>query len=154
MEELELEASERGEVVLLPRDPERGYVYWSWPGEEKAGGPARLVLLSGEGDEEVTSFEVREARGGRFVRFGRPGAGHRTRLEWSQGALESESVEAPRREPGQEEAVFVKVEWKEEGMEASPAAHEDEIHGSFPAAEPRAEKPGAPTAPTSTEFHR
>ena len=147
MEELKREAVESGEVVLLPRDPENGYVYWTWPGEEKVGGPARLVLM--EGEEEVASFAIREAEGGRFFRFGHPGRSHRIRLEWSRGTVESEAVEAPRREPGPEEAAFVKVIWKEAGLEAIPEAHEDEIHGSFPAGEA-----SEPQAPTSTEFHR
>lgn len=147
MEEVKRVASKELEVVLLPRDPESGYVYWTWPGAEAAGESARLVLLSGE--EEVLSFEVREARGGRFLNFAESGGSHHCRLEWSKGQEESALVEAPRREPGQEGAAFVKVEWSEEGLKTVPTTHEDEIHGSFPAGKPR-----KPTAPTSTSFHR
>lgn len=123
------------EVVILPRDPESGYVYWRIATPLKG---SLVVELHRDGQIDER-FEVDQAEGGRFVRFPVAGAVYRACVRSKQLAkpLESALVEAPRRAPGDDGAAFVKVGWTPAGLQVEPAGHHDEIHGSFPAGKPR-----------------
>lgn len=132
-------------VVLLPRDPESGYIFWKIG--ELTSQEVFLELVRGHEVEE--SFEITEREGGRFVRFRSPGSVYQARVRGIEGAPQSAYIEVPRREPGDDGAAFVKVAWTEEGLEAKPTEHEDEIHGAFPAGKPRQVR-----SPSSTAFHR
>ena len=130
--------SRRGtaQVVLLPRDPEAGYVYWEWPDGPKHGESGRLTLyLQGEAQRhEIASFEIQEECGGRFVQFERPGALHVCELQWGEESLDSAPLKAPRRESGDDKPKFVRVELSQRGLDTKPAEHEHAVYGRFPAA--------------------
>ena len=134
-----MERAGRPQVVLLPRDPEVAYLYWEWPGAQANNGASATVsFLADAGDgvfQEIQSFEISDATGGRFLPFHRPGVPHRGELTWADEVHRSEDVIAPRREAGEESAAFVRVMWSDtDGLEVEPTEHEHFTHGRFPAA--------------------
>lgn len=133
-------------VVLLPRDPRTAYVYW-----DVAEGEAKVVLEAkvADGVEVVDSFVAEGGKGGRFVRYARPGVPHRCRIEASTETVETAWTEAPREEPGKAKPAFVSLELSKEGVVLEPSKHHDPVRGEFPGAKVESRSAG-PTSTTHT----
>ena len=127
-------------VVLLPRDPRTAYVYWD---VAEAGAKVVLEAMLPEGVEVVDSFVVDEAKGGRFVRYGRPGVPHRCRVEAPSQTVQTAWSQAPREAPGEEPPAFVALEISKDGVLLEPTKHHDPLRGEFPGAavKPRDTRP-------------
>ncbi len=127
-------------LVMLPRDPDRAYVYWeSPPGEAETGRLTVFVEDGEQGRRQIDEFEVDDRCGGCFVTFDSPGALHTCRLEWGRESVETvRPVRAPTREPGDESPAFVRVRATGRGLEIEPTEHDHPVHGRFPAAKPGA----------------
>lgn len=127
----------RFQLVVLPRDPQKGYVYWEWPAAQQASSPAQLTLQVRDSDgswRAVHSFEVTEKLGSRFFDFSAPDVLHRCCFEDADGARYSEPVKSPRRQPGGRPVQFVTQRPGADGLQVEPTDYDDPVHGSFPAA--------------------
>lgn len=121
------------ELVLLPRDPGVGCVYWQWP--DKTGVGELLVYVGdGEGgDREIARFEVDWEFGEQFFEFAAADRVHHAVLRWDGQELTSSGVVSPRRESGDEQPSFVRVDFGDRGLELEPTEHDHPVHGRFPA---------------------
>jgi hypothetical protein len=134
------------ELVLLPRDPGVGCVYWQWPGKSGVG---ELVVFVDDGSQdgrEIARFEVDWEHGDQFFEFAGPDRVHHALLRWDGQELKSSRVVSPRRESGDEQPSFVRVTVGDQGLEIEPTEHEHPVHGRFPAS--------FRSAPSSSSFSR
>lgn len=121
------------EVVVLPRDPEWGYVYWQRP-PGSDGAELRVIVDDADhGEQEVERFLAGEERGGRFFRFAGPDRRHRCELVWPEGTIESAWILSPRRAPGPKDVSFVQVEVGARGLLMKAVDHEVQGRGIFEA---------------------
>lgn len=139
------------QVVMLPRDPETAYVYWEWPGLGDGGATLTVYASGGVERHAVTSFEISQECGGRFVTFGPPGTTHTCVLDHGDEQRESASVTAPSRESGDETPSFARVELTDRGLRREPAEHDHAVHGRFPPAETSPPSSDAPTSSASSD---
>lgn len=134
---LALARSGKLRLDILPRDPDRAYVYWEWPGGDDEITSGRLTVYVDDPSGErraIDSFEVDSERSGRFVDFAQPGAVHRCQLVWGDESVDSKPLRAPRSESGNGSPAFVRVRLSDDGLVVEPADHEHPAHGHFPAA--------------------
>lgn len=127
----------RRQLVMLPRDPERAYLYWEWPDDligEEAGEVAVSVKTPDGSWRRIKSFAVDETLGGRFIDFERPGAIHRAELRWRDQCEVSAPLAAPRRNPGDGAPVFVRLRFSAKGLQQMPTEYEHPVQGTFPVA--------------------
>ena len=137
MPDLAMATRGQRQLVMLPRDPERGYVYWEWSGDQTSGeaGKMTVSVRGADGWRPIETFSVTDERGGRFIDFDRPGAMHRCALSWGGEVEKSPPLLAPRREPGDGSPAFVGVQLTEDGLQLVPTDYDHPVHGVFPAAD-------------------
>jgi hypothetical protein len=137
----------RDRVVLLPRDPSGGYVYWELTAEGLANAAApsepRLHIIiatrNGDGESIVERFPIESWLDGRFVSFHGEDVEHIARLGVQVGdefvpLATSQPVRAPRNRPGDESPAFVRIKMTEDGLDLEPTEHEHPALGTFQAA--------------------
>ena len=137
----------RDRVVLLPRDPEGGYVYWELTAEglSQAGAPSgprlRILIVARTDDGETIAeqFAIESWLDGRFINFHGEDIEYVARLgvdidgEFVPVAT-SHSIRSPRSRAGDDEPEFVSVEMGEGGLTLTPTEHEHPELGTFKAA--------------------
>ena len=129
-------------LVMLPRDPERAYVYWEWPEPVTGSGVLTVYVDGRSGRRQVECFDVEERLGGRFVAFGAPDRIHRCSLDWGTGRVEwSRPLRAPRRHGGDAPPRFVRVRSAHDGL------HVEAVTVDYPSGETFS--PTNETAPSS-----
>ena len=132
-----MEAAGRPSVTVLAGDPESGWVYWECPALKDSDQKGQVALAIRGMDDRwrvVEKWEIDQALGGRFFEFHVPDMPHRCLLTWGDEQVESQVVQAPRREPGDAQPRFVRVRLTEQGLETEPVAHEHPTQGLFAAA--------------------
>ena len=135
MPDLAMARRGKRQLVILPRDPERGYVYWEWHNGETTGeaGKLKVSVQTPDGWRPIESFSVTDERGGRFIDFDRPATIHRCELSWGGEVEYSRPLLAPRRESGSSSPAFVRVQVTERGLQLEPTDYDHPVHGIFPA---------------------
>ncbi len=137
----------RDRVVLLPRDPDGGYVYWELTAEglSRAAAPSeprlRILIVTREehGETIAHQFPIESWLDGRFVAFHGEDVEHVARLAVEIDGnfvplATSHPVRSPRNRPGNNTPEFVEVALSSDGLQLTPTEHEHPELGTFQAA--------------------
>lgn len=119
---LAMERAGAHRLVLIPRDPYRGYVYWEWPDDGERFEAELVVVACSPGGTErrIGRYDVDGCVGGRFVDLRNPGWSVYCEVTHGDETRRSEMVEVPRSEAGSEPPRYVRVQLTDGGLISDP----------------------------------